>query len=956
MILSGLAKGRPRVKRLPRMYTNLIVLEDTSDLSKSCQKGDMHLSKFCLIRGISMEKVMNILKKTKEISLSTSDFLSLIQCDETEIRCDNILEIEKTTKYGLNLYLKITNERERRSVYNRIHRSKSTQLDQLCILVKDREPIVTNSAIEIIGISFKNISERSTIFCDSCDNPFTRKDNLLVHQNNDTACSTSTIVKPVAKQYGSKRDIPRELLEAGYILPEHVNFRQESFSVFDIETTEILNDDEESREKAILSTLSISFADSEDREATFMVRDGDSLEDGKKLVQRFINLIESKAASFTERKVPTKFRESLEEIRKIEADRRKQWQQRRNEGIPFNENKLELFPVAWKNWLRSNCTYRIYGFNSSKFDNRVLAPLLFDELLNSDENKKISVLKRQTSYFNLTYELPNSSIQFLDILNYLAPCNLDQFLRMTSAPSNKGIFPHGYFLSVKQLKETREFPPFEAFFNTLKNTMGCTEKIYLEAKKLFDDRINLPANDPLKWHSMIDYLRWYNDLDVLPLVLAIKYWFNAFREQFDIDGYQYASLASMSQAAMFQQYDQKAPFLYSLPHWKKSLSDLFKKSIVGGLTTCLHRAVILDGSEGPIASKIADNGDSFTSVVPFDFNSLYPWALLQNMPCGPGVHWDPVDKNGKERPFYVKKAILPDSSMSELRFLEYLSNHDKRFQDANGNPFQIEHSYYRGQKVIEGFKVDGFCTTPTNSFVIEFNGCFHHRPCPHSGCKFHEHFDENRLQDYEWYKKETVLQKWCDDNNGILIVKWECKFRPNDHRNLRTKALPRIMRPFEPRTPKHISELVRSGELFGFVECSLKSSEKLIEKYRNLNFPPIIRREKVKFDMLSPYMQRRMNSLERKFPKEGIETVVNAWNSKDKILVFTPLLKWYLNLGIVIVEVGEIIQYQEEKCFETFVNNCVDGRIEASRAKKDTAAQTFKVAMNSRLIPKLLFF
>ena len=327
--------------------------------------------------------------------------------------------------------------------------------------------------------------------------------------------------------------------------------------------------------------------------------------------------------------------------------------------------------------------------------------------------------------------------------------------------------------------------------------------------------------------------------------------------------------------------------------------------------------------------------------------SLYPWALLQPLGTGPGIHWDPIDKQGNERSFFVKKTLLPGSSLAELRYLMFLSHTDERFKNECGEPYQIEHAYHRGQKFIAGYKVDGYVETPQKTFIVEFNGCYFHKPCPHSGCKFNEGYYHVDRQDYDWYKKELALKEWCDSNNGELIVKWECQFKPEDFRSLETSCLPRIMKPFESKTPDHISHLVLTGELFGFVECSLKSPDWLIQKFSQLNFPPIIRRENVTLDMLGEFMQKRILALERKVPVNGIPTVVNAWHA-DKIMLFTPLLKWYLELGIEMTDVMDVVQYQEKKCFTRFISGCVKGRIEATAAGKPTAAQTFKIAMNSR--------
>ena len=108
--------------------------------------------------------------------------------------------------------------------------------------------------------------------------------------------------------------------------------------------------------------MSISFASSLDKDPVFMIRNGDTVADAKELIETFLNVIKNKAEEF-KATVPQKFQESLDRISKIEKERWDLWKQRRDEGIPGDQNKLELFPVSWKQWLTNMVTYRIFGFN-----------------------------------------------------------------------------------------------------------------------------------------------------------------------------------------------------------------------------------------------------------------------------------------------------------------------------------------------------------------------------------------------------------------------------------------------------------------------------------------------------------------------------------------------------------------------------------------------------------------
>ena len=629
MIIRGLGKGKPTTIRAPMQYARMVILEESASLPKKrAAAGDLTKSPYCLVRGVPALKILDCLKNLQEIPISNDDLLALIDYDG-DLSNQNLKTIEEARKISLNFFMKLQNDRERRSLYNRVRRSRAQHATKLNVLVKTRDAFCDNSPILVEGLVFRDIENKKISVCKTCNETFARADHLKRHTDNETACTTEPTIKPKSRTYGASENVPQELFEAGYIDECHLNFKQPNFGCFDIETTESISDDD-TREKAILATLSISFASSIDCEPVFLVRNGDTLQDGKDLVQRFFKVIQEKAAVF-KTTVPQKFEDALSEIAKIESERYKQWKQRQTEGVPPAENKLELFPSSWKNWLRSMCTFKIYGFNSAKFDTRVLAPIMFDVMLRNIDcqpsgkgikKPKLSVLKRQENYFNLSYDMKavNCKIQFCDILSHLSPCSLSDFLKMTGAPEAKSVFPYQHYNSVAEIKAATEFPPMSAFHSDLKSGLTCDAESYAHAKSIFDNRKSLPDGHPEKWTSMLNFLEHYNNLDVIPMITAIKTWFDTFEGIFGVDGFQKQSLASMAQTSMFKQFSEFSPLLHSLPPWKKDLLDKVRQNIVGGLTTCLHRAVLLDGSDGPEAAKFAPNGSPFTAVIPFDFN------------------------------------------------------------------------------------------------------------------------------------------------------------------------------------------------------------------------------------------------------------------------------------------------------------------------------------------------
>ena len=104
-------------------------------------------------------------------------------------------------------------------------------------------------------------------------------------------------------------------------------------------------------------------------------------------------------------------------------------------------------------------TFKVYGFNSQRFDTKVIANNMFDTILTELEardaasggkRKKIylEVLKRGSAYFSFNYSANGAKIEFCDIMNYLAPCSLAGFLKMTGVEDSKSVYPYQRYSKV----------------------------------------------------------------------------------------------------------------------------------------------------------------------------------------------------------------------------------------------------------------------------------------------------------------------------------------------------------------------------------------------------------------------------------------------------------------------------------------------------------------------------
>ena len=97
---------------------------------------------------------------------------------------------------------------------------------------------------------------------------------------------------------------------------------------------------------------------------------------------------------------------------------------------------------------------------------------------------------------------------------------------------------------------------------------------------------------------------------------------------------------------------------------------------------------------------------------------MYQWSENQVMPLGPGILWTPTEYG------YRKNVMMAGTSFAALQWLQYVQQSDLCV-DSTGNRIQIEHSYHQGEKVINGYKIDGYFQKDGREYFLEYNGEFY---------------------------------------------------------------------------------------------------------------------------------------------------------------------------------------------------------------------------------------
>ena len=720
----------------------------------------------------------------------------------------------------------------------------------------------------------------------TCKFTFEHPSELKRHESHCTGVQT---VLAKQKFYGSGETKMDEIIAAGYLPESFKSYKNPTKATFDIEVCQI---------GEALKTISIAVASTLDDDQYFE-RESSNAEHYQKLVDDFMKYLVELQLKV---RVPLEMQNAMDKM----DDKLK-------DMLPSPEkSRIQSF----RNYLSMYEQLHVFGFNSSRFD----LPILIGGIVKfaAKNGLKCETLKKVSKYTTLQV----GNIVFKDVLNYTSPCSLEKYLKQWNAPDAKGIFPHGYFQDIESIRACVEFPPREAFYSKLKQC-ELPEEDYSAAKLIYDTKIQNG-----EWQNFSDYLKWYNLQDVGPLVVAISNCFDKFYEYFQIDGMTRLSLPSIAFQAMFELYDKSLPYVASFTKKSEHIRKLFRSKVDGGVSNIYHRDIDLMDSGSPHNARFAPNGDRYTSCFFIDYNSMYLWSQNQLLPLTPGIEW----KLKGQR--FEKSHMSSQCSLKAMQWL-YSEQESERCRDSQGNKIQMEHAYFHGEKTIFNAKVDGYAFIDEKHHVWEFNGCHWH------GCEkcYPDWLKTATLTDIErktsWYLKMARLE----DNNCVIHVMKECDYTPDQ--TIQTQ-MPRILLN---DTQETLLDAIRSGEVFGFVTCSIRTPDHLIQKFQESSFlfPPVIQKTELTDDLIGPFMKAKMMEQER---KAGGRTLIQTYNG-DNLLLMTPLVQFYLENGMEISNITSFIQYIPGRGLAPFVDKVVSMRVAATYENDDAKQLTAKLFGNS---------
>ena len=530
----------------------------------------------------------------------------------------------------------------------------------------------------------------------------------------------------------------------------------------------------------------------------------------------------------------------------------------------------------------------VVGFNSGRYDLNAIKKFFVPLLIHNNA----AVIKRQNTYMCLSTD----KLKFVDICNYLAPgVSYDKYLKAYGCELQKGHFPYEYMDDLQKL-EDRVLPPQSALFSRLKNE-GISNDDYALCQAVWRDN---------GMETLREYLIWYNNRDVTPFLDAISKQFAFYRDR-DIDMFKDGiSVPGLSLLHLFNDLPNDTNFV-TFNRTNSDLHKLVKDNIVGGPAIIFHRY------HEKNVTRIRGGGETCRSIVGYDANALYLRAIMQDMPTG----W--YTRRREENKFRPQQA-QPYGQMA----IQWLT----RESDRTG--CTIRHQGNGREKRIGKLPVDGWCAETRTAY--QFHGCFWHG-CP----KCHTDPEETNPKNNKTMatlladtKKHTTYLR----RHVKVVEMWECDWKRE------RDPLPRQKWNM---THQQIIAAVVDGTLFGMVECDVRVPEHLQDHFAEMQ--PIFKNTTVTRDDIGPFM--RQYAEEHNILTKPRRMLVGSYRG-DKILLTTPLLRWYIAHGLVVDHVYQVVEYEPKPCFRNFGESVSTARRNGDvDPDKAIIADTMKLLGNS---------
>ena len=384
-----------------------------------------------------------------------------------------------------------------------------------------------------------------------------------------------------------------------------------------------------------------------------------------------------------------------------------------------------------------------------------------------------------------------------------------------------------------------------------------------------------------------DFLRWYNNKDVVPTLDAMQKLIEFYHDK-GIDMLKLGcTLPNLANICLHKSTDYKFyPFFSSDSDWLEKI----REDMTGGPSIVFTRKAVAN------ETFIRKSKNLCKSIVGIDASQLYPYSMCQDMPTGLYTRWD-----------YDEETQKFKARQNPVRTFE---NMVMSYFQATRTECKIESYYTTGkQKKIDCFSVDGYCNHCKT--VFESMGCyFHFCPCQEARPSLTDDDIKRgtKKREMDIFEK-TTFEKRILYRRNVGVCWWD-QFK----NNVDVKNHVRTHFPFKrPLSTNSLVQNIRNEKMFGYVQCDLSVPDELKAKFSN--FPPIFKNIDVSRNDIGEYMKTYAE--ENDLLKQSQRMLISSFKLTNGTLI-RPLFNFYLDLGLQCTKIHRFVQYTPHKVFNSF--------------------------------------
>ena len=378
------------------------------------------------------------------------------------------------------------------------------------------------------------------------------------------------------------------------------------------------------------------------------------------------------------------------------------------------------------------------------------------------------------------------------------------------------------------------------------------------------------------------------------------------------------TLPNLANICLHKSTDSK---FYPFTESDKDLLEKIREDMVGGPSIVFTRKAVVN------ETFIRKSSNLCKSIVGIDASQLYPYSMCQPMPTGLYTRWE-YDSETKRFTARQNK-----SRSFENMVLSY-------FQQSRPD-CKIESNVTTGrQKKIDCFSVDGICYHCNT--VFEAMGCYYHYcPCQEARPSLTDTDIERGVKKRQ---QDEMRRDYIQQKGYQIVEMWDCEWWSLYKTDASVKSHLRKNFPYRhPLSEEGLLHGIIDGRLFGYVQCDIEVPEHLRDYFSN--FPPIFKKIAVSRDDIGTLM--REYAEKENVMSQPRRMLISSFNLTNGTII-TPLLLFYLRLGLVCKKIHRFVQYTPRKCFGNFVQSAVDARRQGDEnPNSSVVAETMKLLANS---------